>query len=117
MDIALKLLFDANLSPKLVDRLDDLFPDSVHVFDTGLGRFTSDEMIWEYAGAKGFTIVTADSDFLDLARSRGVPPKVVRLENCNYRTSRVEDLLRRHAILTTELEQSSRATLVIRSTP
>jgi predicted nuclease of predicted toxin-antitoxin system len=113
----LKLLFDANLSPRLVGRLADLFPDSAHVFDTGLARFTSDETIWEYAAAHGFTIVTADSDFLDLASSRGAPPKVVRLENCNYGTSRVEDLLRRHAIWIAELEQSSRAILVIRNTP
>jgi predicted nuclease of predicted toxin-antitoxin system len=112
----LKLLFDANLSPKLVVRLGELFPDSVHVFDTGLARFTSDETIWDYAGAHGFTIVTADSDFLELATSRGAPPKVVHLENCNYRTSRVEDLLRRHAIWVAELEQSARATLVIRNT-
>ncbi len=112
----MKLLFDANLSPKLVHRLAELFPDSVHVFDTGLARFTSDEVIWQYAATHGFTIVTADSDFLDLAESRGAPPKVVRLENCNYRTSQVEDLLRRHAILIAELEQSSRSTLVIRST-
>jgi predicted nuclease of predicted toxin-antitoxin system len=112
----LKLLFDANLSPKLVVRLAQLFPDSVHVFDTGLARSTSDETIWEYAGANGFTIVTADSDFLDFARSRGAPPKVIHLENCNYRSSQVEDLLRRHAIWIAELEQSSRASLVIRST-
>jgi hypothetical protein len=38
----LKLLFDANLSPKLVGRLAALFPDSNNVFDTGLARFTSD---------------------------------------------------------------------------
>jgi len=110
----LKLLFDANLSPKLVQRLAELFPDSVHVFDTGLARFTSDKTIWEFARANGLTIVTADSDFLDLASSRGAPPKVVRLENCDYRTSQVEDLLRRHAIRIVELERSQRATLVIR---
>jgi len=112
----LKLLFDANLSPKLVQRLAELFPDSVHVFDTGLAQFTSDEVIWEYARINGFAIVTADSDFLELARSRGVPPKVIRLENCNYRTSQIEEVLRRHAILIAELEQSPRAVLVIRST-
>ncbi len=75
----MKFLFDANLSPKLVGRLAELFPDSVQVFDTDLARFTPDEIIWEYAGANGFTIVTADSDFLDLARSRGAPPRVVRI--------------------------------------
>ena len=63
----MKLLFDANLSPKLVGRLADLFPDSLHVFDTGLVRFTSDEVIWEYAGDHGFVIVTAGADFLELA--------------------------------------------------
>jgi predicted nuclease of predicted toxin-antitoxin system len=109
-------LFDANLSPKLVARLVELFPASVHVFDTGLARFTSDETIWEYAGEQGFTIVTADADFLNLANSRGAPPRVVRLENCSYRTSQVEDLLRRHAIRIAELEQPLRATLIIRNT-
>jgi predicted nuclease of predicted toxin-antitoxin system len=58
----------------------------------------------------------ADSDFLEIAGSRGAPPKVVRLENCNYRTSQVEALLRRHAIRIAELGQSSRATLIIRNT-
>jgi predicted nuclease of predicted toxin-antitoxin system len=71
----LKLLFDANLSPKLVGRLAELFPESVHVFDTGLARFTSDETIWEYARSNGFVIVTADSDFLGLAEERGSPPQ------------------------------------------
>lgn len=67
----MKLLFYANLSPKLCGRLGDLFPGSVHVFDTGLAHSTPDEKIWEYAAVWGFTIVTADSGFLDLARSQG----------------------------------------------
>lgn len=112
----MKLLFDANLSPKLVGRLRDLFPGSAHVFDTGLARATRDEKIWEYAAVEGFTIVTADSDFLDLSTSQGAPPKVVHLENCDYRTSQVEGILRRHALWIAELEQSSRNTLTIRNT-
>lgn len=75
-----------------------------------------DEKIWEFAAAEGFTIVTADSDFLDLARSRGAPPKVVHIEKCDYRTAEVESLLRRHAIWIAELAQSSRTTLAIRHT-
>lgn len=113
----MKLLFDANLSPKLVGRLAELFPESAHVFDAGFGGPTSDETIREYARANGFTIVTTDSDFLDLASSRGAPPSLVRLENCNYRTARVEELLRRHAIRIAELERAPRAVLVIRNTP
>lgn len=110
----MKLLLDANLSPRLVPRLAGLF-DSVHVFDTGLARYTSDDTVWEYAKTNGYTIVTADTDFLELVRVRGTPPKVVQLENCNYRTSRVEELLRRHAVRIAELEYSSRPVLVIRN--
>ena len=63
-----KLLFDANLSPRLVTRLADLFPDSI---STGLDRFTTDETIWNYARLNGLTIVTADADFLRLSIDRG----------------------------------------------
>jgi predicted nuclease of predicted toxin-antitoxin system len=103
----LKLIFDANLSPKLVGRLAHLFPDSVHVFEIGLERLTSDQAIWEYARSHGFVIVTADSDFLWLATDRGSPPKVVRLENCNYKTTIVEDLLRRNAVRIADLKPSN----------
>jgi predicted nuclease of predicted toxin-antitoxin system len=109
----LKLLFDANLSPKLVARLADLFPGSAHVFDTGLGRLTSDEAIWFCAAANGFTIVTADSDFLDLARKRGAPPKLARIEKCDYRTGQVEAFLRRNSVLISDLDGSAKAVLVI----
>lgn len=110
----MKLLFDANLSPKLVRRLSDLFPDSVHVFETGLVQYTSDERIWQHARANGFTIVTADSDFLALAEAHGAPRKVIRLENCNFRTALVEALLRKNAVRIAELERSDRAALTIR---
>jgi predicted nuclease of predicted toxin-antitoxin system len=111
----LKLLFDANLSPKLVVRLAQLFPDSVHVFDIGLERVTSDEAIWEYARSNGFVIVTADSDFLWLATNRGGPPRVVHLENCDYKTAMEEGLLRRNAVRIAELERSPRTVLIIRT--
>ena len=108
-------MFDANLSPKLVLRFDELFPGSRHVFETGLAQSTSDQTIWEYAHRNDFTIVTADSDFLDLVVSRGAPPKVVHLENCDYPTARVEQLLRRYAIKIAELDGSPKAVLVIRN--
>ena len=98
----MKLLFDANLSPRLIPKLTELFPGSIHVFDTDLVRYTPDETIWEYARSGGYTIVTADSDFVQIAERRGVPPGVVRLENCNYRTARVEELIRRNAVRITD---------------
>ena len=41
----MKLLFDENVSPRLVAGLSDVFPGSVHVRDVGLDRAT-DAAIW-----------------------------------------------------------------------
>jgi predicted nuclease of predicted toxin-antitoxin system len=58
-------------------------------------RGPPDDKIREYAAAERFAIVTAVSGFLDLAKSKGAPPKIVHLENCGYRTSQIESMLRR----------------------
>lgn len=78
-------------------------------------RLTSDDAIWEYARSNRFVIVTADSDFLWLATNRGGPPEVVRVENCNYKTAMIEDLLRRIAVRIAELERSPLTVLIIRT--
>jgi predicted nuclease of predicted toxin-antitoxin system len=92
-----KLLFDANLSWRLVQRLSDLFPESTHVRLQGLTH-ASDELIWEYAEAGEFTIVTADADFYELATASGPPPKVIWLRGCDYPTAVAERLLRSQTI-------------------
>jgi predicted nuclease of predicted toxin-antitoxin system len=55
----------------------------------------------------------ADADFVRLADTLGPPPKAIRLENCNYKTSLVEELLRRNAIRIADLDQSDRPILII----
>lgn len=89
----MKLLFDHNLSPRLVRRLADLHPDSSHVFSLALDH-TPDAVLWERARQDNYTIVTKDSDFSDLSVLRGFPPKVIwiRLGNCT--TKQIEDLFR-----------------------
>jgi len=89
-----KLLFDQNLSPRLVARLSDLYPQSTHVRDVGLER-ADDSAVWEHAAEHGFTIISKDADFHQRSLLYGHPPKViwVRLGNC--RTEDVEDLLRK----------------------
>jgi predicted nuclease of predicted toxin-antitoxin system len=84
-----KLLFDENLSPKLVKQLADLYPDSNHVYHLGIDLVPDEEMR-EYARREGFVIVTKDSDFSDLCILLGFPPKVIwiRRGNCRSRTSR-----------------------------
>ena len=112
----MKLLFDANLSPRLVPRLNDLFPGSTHVFDVGMVARTPDEAIWRYAPENKFVIVTADRDFLALLEREGAPPKIVRLDKCNYKTRVVEALIRRNAVRINELQHSKRDYLIIRNT-
>ena len=58
----MKLLFDQNLSPALVERLADVFPQSIHVRDAGLAS-APDEAVWRFALEQGLAIVTKDSDF------------------------------------------------------
>lgn len=92
----MKLLFDENLSHRLVNLLADLFPGSVHVRDIGL-KAADDIEVWNYAKAEDFMIVSKDSDMHDRSFLFGFPPKVIwmRLGNCS--TSDVEKLLRREA--------------------
>jgi len=61
----MKLPFDHNLSPRLVTRLADLFPDSTHTALCGLDQ-ALDLEVWNFARNHGCTIVTKDSDFSDL---------------------------------------------------
>src|SRR5438132_1236249 len=89
----MKLLFDQNLSPKLVGRLADLFPGSSHVQSVGLDC-ASDEQVWEYALVNAFAIVTKDEDYSVLSAVRGCPPKVIWLQLGNCTTGEVEAAFR-----------------------
>lgn len=93
----MKLLFDQNLSPRLPRLLADIFPDSVHVRELGMKEAT-DTVIWAYAEANGFAIVSKDSDFQARSLLLGHPPKFIwlRVGNCPVKT--VEDLLRKHSV-------------------
>lgn len=91
----MKLLFDQNLSPNLVNRLADLFPGSDHVFALGLDR-APDTQVWDHARDNGFVLVTKDADFGDMSLLRGFPPRVLWLRTGNCITAQVEALLRLH---------------------
>jgi predicted nuclease of predicted toxin-antitoxin system len=67
------LLFDQNLSHKLVAMLSDVFEGAEHVRSAGLSE-ADDRTVRAYAMARGLTIVTFDSDFAELAALLGTPP-------------------------------------------
>lgn len=91
----MKLLFDHNLSCRLVAALRDLYPGSVHVREVEL-QAVDDEVVWDYARDRGFTIVSKDAEFHQRSLVLGAPPKFVwiRLGNCS--TDEILALLQVH---------------------
>jgi len=71
------------------------FPESTHVYLLGLER-ESDANLWKYVEENNFTVVTKDSDFLELATQNGPPPKVIWLNLGNCSTSTVLITIQNH---------------------
>lgn len=92
----MKLLFDQNMSPKLPERLCDVFADSVHIQHHHLER-APDNVLWDFAKEHGFAIVTKDIDFSERSMLFGFPPKVIWFKRGNCSTTDMEHILRRHA--------------------
>lgn len=88
----MKLLFDQNISFRVIKKLEPVFSDSGQVKDFGLENL-SDRQIWTFAKENNFSIVIFDSDFFDLANLFGHPPKIIWLRTGNRRTQEIIDLL------------------------
>ncbi len=89
----MKLLFDENLSPKLVDLLIEEFPNSKHVRDVKL-RGAADSQIWEFCKDNNFTIISKDTDFREISYLEGAPPKIIWIDVGNSGTSVIDKLLK-----------------------
>lgn len=96
----MKLLIDQNLSYKLVERISDIFPGSTHIKDQKLDQ-ANDLVVWRFAKEHGFSIVTQDSDFFEIAMVQGAPPKVIWLRSGNSSTQHIERLIRDNALVIT----------------
>lgn len=81
----MNLLFDQNISHRVVLALQVHIPTAKHVRDFDL-QFATDREIWRFAMENGYTIVTFDSDFNDLATLYGHPPKIIWLRFGNTLT-------------------------------
>lgn len=108
----MKLLYDENLSRRLLARLGDLYPESEHVVPSGLEAL-SDREIWTYAESRGFVIVTKDWDFVQLSSLLGHPPKVVWLRLGNCSTHNVAEVLRRRYLELLNFEHDDSTALLI----
>lgn len=107
----MRLLFDQNLSPRLPQRLSDLYQNSTHVRNVGL-READDSVIWGYALAHGFTIVSKDSDFQMRSIIDGHPPKVIWIRIGNASTNAVENMLREFNDAVTDFSDDDSSSLL-----
>ena len=89
----MKLLFDQNMSFRLIRKNLDVYPDSKQVRELGLENSTDIE-IFNHAKQFDFTIVTFDSDFFDLNTLYGFPPKIIWIRTGNTTTANLEIILR-----------------------
>lgn len=107
----MRLLFDQNLSPRLVDRLGDVYPNSVHVAEVGLDR-ALDREVWEYAREHALAVVTKDADFEELSVLHGFPPNVVWIRRGNCTTQEIETILRRRENAVKQLREDEETGVV-----
>ena len=87
----MKLLFDQNITQGSISAL-YCFSQAKHVRDFGL-QFSTDRQIWTFSKENGYTIVTFDADFCELATLYGHPPKIVWLRFGNTTTQNLTEKL------------------------
>lgn len=82
----MKLLIDANLSPRIAARLAEAGYEASHVMDHGL-LSASDDKIAAFAVAGNYVIISADSDFASmLALSGHTAPSLVLMRSVDKLT-------------------------------
>jgi predicted nuclease of predicted toxin-antitoxin system len=87
-----KILLDQNISFRVTHLLISSFIHVKQVKELGLVD-ASDLEIWEYASKNGYTIITFDSDFIDLANLKGSPPKIIWLRFGNSSNLKIANKL------------------------
>jgi len=107
-----KLLFDENLSPRLVEALERDYPGSAHVRTLGL-RGATDGAIWELARQEAYAILSKDNDFRQLSFLHGAPPKVIWLSVGNAGTEAILRFLRSRRAEIHAFEADTEASLLV----
>jgi predicted nuclease of predicted toxin-antitoxin system len=109
-----RILLDQNLSPKLIRNLVVTIPGLESVYDHDLVG-ASDSFIFDWARNANFAaVVSSDRHFAHLAERLGPPPKVIRIERCDFPARVIEELLRRDALRMHDFLEGDRAILLLR---
>ncbi len=97
----MKLLFDQNISFRILKKIASVFPDAQQTNRLMLSQSTDYE-VWNFARKNSYCIVTFDSDFIDISVLKGCPPKVIWLKLGNSSTDRIAEVLLKSQGLITE---------------
>lgn len=108
----MKLLLDENLSDRIIHRIIDLYPGSNHVKTLALTN-TDDVVIWEYAKANDFVIISKDADFHQRSLLYGHPPKFIYLRVGNSPTSTIVQILRDGFDIIRQFEDSEAESILV----
>ncbi|WP_293742613.1 DUF5615 family PIN-like protein [uncultured Pedobacter sp.] len=88
----MKLLFDQNISFRIIKLIQFAFPQGEQIRKLNLEN-KSDKEIWTFAGQNGFTIVTFDADFYEFSNLYGHPPKIIWFRTGNNTTLSISQIL------------------------
>ncbi len=89
----MRFLIDQNISFRIVGFIEAVLTTVKHVKQLGLVDADDDDEIWQYAKIHGYTIITFDSDFIDLAILKDSPPKIIWLRFGNAPTLKIANKL------------------------
>lgn len=101
----MKLLFDQNISYRIVPKINSVFPNSNQVNALHLYN-ASDMEIWNYAKEHNQAIVTFDADFADIANLYGCPPKIIWLRTGNLTTDNIVEILKENQLVINDFLQN-----------
>ncbi len=88
----MRLLFDQNISHRILKLLPERYSNSSTVKKEGLINLP-DKQIWEFAKQNNFIIVTQNSDFNNLISLLGFPPKIIWIRTGNLSTQAILNIL------------------------
>jgi len=88
----MKLLFDQNISFRIIKKIEGYFQDARQVRAIGL-EGKSDTNIWTFCKENNYSIVTFDADFFDMSVLKGHPPKIIWIRSGNTSTHTLAELL------------------------
>ena len=109
----MKLLFDQNISFRILRLLPEGFSDCQQVSTVGLQN-CSDAELWQYAKQNGFTVVTFDSDFFDMSILWDFPPKVIWFRTGNLSTAEIaEHIILNYSNINSFINHSTQSCLFI----